>query len=36
MVEEITAPAVDRMVIKNEFLKNVAKVIPPKPFQPVA
>jgi hypothetical protein len=33
--DEITVPKVAIVVTKSEFLKNVANVVPPKPFQPV-
>ena len=32
----MTVPNVAMTVMKIEFLKKVAKVVPPKPFQPVA
>ena len=31
-----TVPKVATIVMKIEFLKKVPKVVPPKPFQPVA
>ena len=34
--ELMTVPKVAMTVMKMEFVKKVAKVVPPKPFQPVA
>ena len=33
--EDRTVPKVATVVTRIEFLKNVANVVPPKPFQPV-
>ena len=33
--EDSTVPKVATVVTNREFLKNVKKVVPPKPFQPV-